>query len=106
MFSLRTALSAFLVLVLLGACEKKESAPQGDAPSGSSAAKMVTVAPNGTKFDPPVEKSQIPEGTWICDMGSVHYARGEKGDGKCPLCSMDLKQLGASKEGAHEGHSH
>jgi len=24
-------------------------------------------------------------------MGTVHYARGEKGDGVCPLCKMKLE---------------
>lgn len=52
----------------------------------------VEVAAAGTKFDPPVSKGQIPEGAWYCDMGSVHYARRDKGDGKCALCGMKLKQ--------------
>jgi rubrerythrin len=57
--------------------------------------KKVEVTAEGTKFDPAVEKAAIPEGAWYCDMGTVHYARSEKGDGKCPLCKMDLKHMAA-----------
>lgn len=55
----------------------------------------VAIPPKGKKFDPPVRAEQIPEGAWYCDMGSVHYARLEKGDGACPLCHMRLKRKGA-----------
>lgn len=53
---------------------------------------IVEVAPEGTKFDPPVEVAQIPVGAWYCDMGTVHYARMDQGDGKCPICGMNLVQ--------------
>jgi hypothetical protein len=78
----------------------------------------VVVSKTGTVFKPPVEKSQIPPGAWICDMGTVEYARMEKGDGKCPECGMFLKQYQGeaaktADEGAaagdghgHEGHGH
>ncbi len=71
---------------------------------------MVEVPKEGKAFDPPVEKEQIPAGAWICDMGTVHYARMEKGDGVCPECNMKLKHTGAeggekAAEG-HEGHNH
>ncbi len=52
----------------------------------------MKVPAKGKKFDPPIQPEQLPEGGWYCDMGTVHYARGEKGDGKCPLCMMRLKQ--------------
>jgi hypothetical protein len=55
-------------------------------------AKQVKVPAKGKKYDPPIKPEQLPEGVWYCDMGTVHYARGEKGDGKCPLCMMRLKQ--------------
>jgi hypothetical protein len=55
----------------------------------------VTVSKTGQAYKPPVKKAQIPAGAWICDMGTVHYARGEKGDGICPLCKMKLKKLAA-----------
>ena len=46
----------------------------------------------GTRFDPAVEASSLPEGAWICDMGTVHYARSVQGDGECPICHMRLVQ--------------
>ncbi len=58
----------------------------------------VTVPKAGHKFKPPVKPAQLPDGVWYCDMGgSVHYARGTKGDGKCPLCHMKLHHKVASK---------
>lgn len=65
-----------------------------------------TVSAAGTTFDPPVEKSTLAAGTWICDMGTVHYARSAKGDGKCPECGMNLTQLGTSTEGQAGSHAH
>ena len=53
---------------------------------------MVEVAAEGTAFDPPVEVAQLPDGAWYCDMGTVHYARMDQGDGKCAECGMDLVQ--------------
>lgn len=53
----------------------------------------VEVADDGTKFDPPVAKDRMPDGSWACIMGgTVHYASMKKGKGECPLCGMDLKQ--------------
>lgn len=52
----------------------------------------VEVSATGTNFDPPVAKDRIPEGAWFCDMGTVHYARMEEGDGRCPRCGMRLVQ--------------
>ncbi len=56
---------------------------------------MASVTAEGTKFDPALSKDQVPEGAWMCDMGSVHYAASDKGDGKCKVCSMDLVQKSA-----------
>ena len=81
---------------------------------------MVEVAAEGTEFDPPVEVSQLPDGVWYCDMGTVHYARAEEGDGTCPLCEMKLVKKVAAAAGTpvpetttdepadagHEGHEH
>ena len=53
---------------------------------------MVEVAATGTRFEPAAEKSQIPEGTWMCDMGTVHYAA--HAPGTCPLCKMKLVEKG------------
>lgn len=51
---------------------------------------LVEVDADGTEFDPPVQSDQIPDGVWYCDMGTVHYARRDQGDGKCPRCGMNL----------------
>jgi len=61
----------------------------------AAAGGKVTVSAAGQAFKPPIKKAQLPDGVWFCDMGTVHYARGEKGDGKCPLCKMTLKHLAA-----------
>ena len=57
---------------------------------GGEGGGMVEVSAEGTEFDPPVEKSQIPTGAWICDMGTVHYARTDDTGEGCPLCGMRL----------------
>jgi len=76
-------------------------------------APMVTVTAEGTTFDPPVKPEQIPAGAWYCDMGTVEFARLEKGDGKCPACGMMLREktadgaaAGEEKHDDHEGHEH
>ena len=47
----------------------------------------------GESFSPPLQNaSSLPSGVWYCDMGTVHWAQGEKGTGKCPICGMDLVQ--------------
>ena len=46
--------------------------------------------PEGAVIDPPLLRTKIAKGAWICDMGTVHYARGEEGDGVCAVCAMDL----------------
>jgi len=61
-------------------------------PSGcTNAPPPVTLTAPGSKFEPPVRPSQIPVNAWYCDMGTVHYAATDKGDGKCPICHMGLK---------------
>ncbi len=62
---------------------------------GTEAPVTVDVAAEGTEFDPPVEVVQIPAGAWYCDMGTVHYARMDEGDGACAICGMALVQKSA-----------
>ncbi len=85
------------------ACDnpKRPSQP----PATQEAVKSVTVSQAGTTFDPPVKISQIPAGAHYCDIGTVHYARMDKGDGKCAECGMMLKTKPGDAKG-HEGHSH
>lgn len=73
---------------------KTETKPAPEAkPAPKAPVKKVVVPKEGKKFDPPVEKAAIPDGAYICDMGTVHYARLDKGDGRCPLCHMHLKHM-------------
>jgi len=59
----------------------------------------VHVADEGTKFGPPVAKEKIPDEAWACVMGGkVHYAAMKKGNGKCPLCGMNLVQHAAHQK--------
>jgi hypothetical protein len=47
----------------------------------------------GEKFSPPLPNANsLPSGVWYCDMGTVHWAQGEKGTGTCPVCGMGLVQ--------------
>jgi hypothetical protein len=62
----------------------------------------VEVSAEGTEFEPPVQVAQLPDGVWYCDMGTVHYARAEAGDGTCPKCGMKLVQKAAAVEPAAE----
>lgn len=83
--------------------EPDEPAEPAEDPSAADGEK-VEVAAAGTKFDPPIEPAKLPDGVWYCDMGTVHYARAEKGDGTCEICGMQLKEKGAAA--AEEGHGH
>lgn len=74
-----------------------ESDESGDKEAGGKAdkenAKTVEVPDDGKKFEPSVAASKMPKGAWHCNMdGKVHYAAMKKGDGKCPVCNMKLKQ--------------
>lgn len=70
--------------------EKSEAAAKPEAAAPSTA--TIALTAEGSELKPPVTPDKIPAGGWYCDMGTVHYARAEKGDGKCPLCHMDLKE--------------
>ena len=89
--------AALFALLAAPACGKSDAA-KGDhaaaatkAGDKAKASQLVEVPKAGKKFDPPVSKDKIPAGAWYCDMGTVHYARMDKGDGTCPLCHMKLK---------------
>ena len=58
---------------------------------GSSLSLVVPAA--GERFSPPLPNADsLPSGVWYCDMGTVHWAQGDRGTGKCPICGMDLVQ--------------
>ena len=84
-------LFALVLTALLLGCygsESEDTAAQGEAPPPKLAIPVIPA--EGTEFDPPVQMVQLPPDVWYCDMGTVHYARGEKADGICPLCGMNL----------------
>lgn len=96
----------FLVTVLMTACDHKtntqppsslktpEQSNDHTKNAGKPAKefKFVTVSKEGSKFEPTVAKDKIPGNAYYCDMGTVHYARMDRGDGKCPVCGMMLTQ--------------
>ena len=92
--SLCVALALVLGGVLAG-CDKPAEAPTPAAAKAPVA--KVALTPEGQTFKPPIKKEAIPEEGWYCDMGTVHYARSEEGDHKCPICKMKLKQKIAAK---------
>lgn len=105
-FIITSALAMFMV-VGLSACDTKKPAetpakakavPKKEATKAKGT--FVEVSKEGTKFDPPVKVEQIPPGAHYCDMGTVHYARMERGDGKCTECGMMLKTKAGGKAGA------
>ncbi|MBA2663668.1 MAG: hypothetical protein H0U74_15375 [Bradymonadaceae bacterium] len=92
--------TVLLAMVFAVACDKPqtavEAAPQATAESAVEIkAELVEVSVEGSSFAPAVSKDSVPQGSWICDMGTVHYARAEQGDGICPLCKMKLVQHGS-----------
>ena len=111
-------LTCALALLLSVGCDGKKTTPatpnqtvnDSATPSptktAASADGKVVVPKEGKVFEPAVQKAQIPDGAWYCDMNTVHYARMDKGDGKCPECGMMLKQMGASAAPAAHGHDH
>ncbi len=82
---------ALALVTLLGGCygeQSEDTASPGEAPREELP--TVEVSAEGNEFDPPVQVAQLPSDVWYCDMGTVHYARAEEGDGVCPLCEMKL----------------
>ena len=95
---------------LLAGCEEKQTLVNVEEPVATSpdttgapakqdeavaTGDKIEVSAQGAKIDPPVAKDKIPVGAYFCDMGTVYYARMDKGDGKCPECGMMLKQMTA-----------
>jgi len=86
-----------------------ETAPAETTAEKAKDSDTVEVTKEGAKIDPPVAIARIPDGAYYCDMGTVHYARMEEGDGKCALCGMKLEHKGGEEKAAetgHENHDH
>lgn len=94
--SLVVVLSA--VLFALG-CDSKPAEPPAEAPKAEAPAAKggMALTAEGQKFEPPIKPDALPDGAWYCDMGTVHYARSEKGDNTCPICKMKLTEKTAAK---------
>lgn len=97
------ALSALVSFGIgLSGCEKDPPAEipstdvSPDQPKDSTISdEVVSVATDGSRFDPGVPVARIPDDVWMCEMdGKSHYASKSKGDGKCPVCSMTLVHKG------------
>lgn len=82
-----TRLIATLTLVALVGCGGSSTPEAAPKPAPAAAAKLPA---DGQRYDPAVEKAEIPEGAWMCDMGTVHYAAPHAGE--CPVCGMKLVQ--------------
>ena len=97
-------LVAALAVLLVSGCygEKTEEAEAEAAPAAEAEAAVETavveVALTGTEFEPAIGVDLLPPGVWYCDMGTTHYARGEKGDSPCPVCGMTLVEKAAAAE--------
>lgn len=78
-----------LTLLFLSLFSCKSEVNLANAEGSKEVETKKTEKDNG-EHKPPIEKSAVPDGHWYCDMGTVHYSRAEKGDGKCPLCGMKL----------------
>lgn len=114
----RVLLMGLFILAVAGCESKKETTePTAEATAESAQpAGMVEVSAAGDPFEPPIQKSQLPDGVYYCDMGTVHYARAEQGDNRCPLCNMMLTYKRPAGEAPaaeaapaaedHAGHDH
>lgn len=69
---------------------KQDAATATKATTKLKSAGAQALTPEGQRFEPPVKPESLPSGSYYCDMGTVHYARSEKGDNTCPLCKMKL----------------
>lgn len=66
----------------------------------------VEISEEGTEFDPPIDRTRLPDDVWYCPMDEIHWAQPTEGDGECPICGMDLehhRSEGSDHDhGAHE----
>ena len=80
----------WLGLGLIGCSPKSAPTEQAESPQQTPPA-AASLDPGGTKFDPPIEASEVPRGSSYCDMGTVHYAHPGHSNEPCPVCGMALK---------------
>lgn len=82
--NMKFILLAFIVALSFAAC-KTDVNTANTQEKGSEAKKNIK-----GEHNPPIEKSEVTDGHWYCDMGTVHFTRADKGDGKCEICGMKL----------------
>ncbi len=82
-------LAITLLALSLFSCKPEVTKAAADAPAKEAAADKTAKKTEG-EHKPPIEKSEVKDGHWYCDMGTVHYSRPDEGDAKCPLCGMKL----------------
>lgn len=75
-----------LTLIALAGCGGP-STPEAPPEPAAAASKLPA---DGQRYDPAVDPSEVPDGAWMCDMGTVHYAAPHAGE--CPVCGMKLVQ--------------
>lgn len=102
-----------ILLVFVVACDQKPAEqPKSEEPAaGEKAPAESGESDIPGKVDPPIPVAEVAAGKWYCDMGTAHYISDEKGDGKCPVCNMLLKQKPAGDAPAAgdkpaDGHNH
>jgi hypothetical protein len=78
---------SLLLLVACGGASAPDAPEPGPAPAAAEPAER---AAEGTRHDPPIETSEVSAGTWMCDMGTVHYTAPHAGE--CPVCGMQLTE--------------
>jgi len=101
-YPLAAVLLAATLAVTSAACTGDTERSETATETGSPAAAAVVVPAEGQRFDPPVSADQIPEGAWYCDMGTVHFARQERGKSVCPVCKMALVEKKPAESPAAE----
>jgi mono/diheme cytochrome c family protein len=80
------------VFAYIRSLAQPEGSADGTGSPGTEHSGHVEVSAEGTRFDPAVSADRIPPGAWMCEMGGVHYASLDPGDGSCPVCGMRLTQ--------------
>jgi len=76
-----------LLALLLAGCGSTIETPPAD--------NAAALPAEGARYDPPIDPAEVPDGAWMCDMGTVHYAAPH--EGKCPECGMKLTEKKAKK---------
>ena len=96
-----------MMTMLVLSCEKSsaEEPVKTETTKETKSTPTQTDKKKGTKHDPPIKVDAVAANHWYCDMGTVHYSSADPGDGKCPLCGMNLVQKTTASGDDHD-HKH